>query len=67
MATTFWIVKYSVWGSCVDHYAWFADKESAKEFASHDYCDDPVRRTYSRADSIHDAWERVRMTEQDLR
>ena len=67
MATTFWAVKYAVWGSNVDHYAWFADKEQAEEFAAHDYRDKPVRHTYTRSDSIHDAWERVRMTEQDLR
>ena len=67
MATTFWVVKYSVWGSNVDHYAWFSEKEQAEDFAKNDYTDSPVRHTYHRTDSIHDAWKRVRMTEMELR
>ena len=46
--------------------AWFDSKAAADAFAAHDYRDDPVAHTYSKADSIRAAEDRVAATAAEL-
>lgn len=46
--------------------AWFDNKSAAESFAAHDYRDDPVAHTYSKADSIRAAEDRVAATAAEL-
>lgn len=66
MKKTFYSVTYSVWGSSFSREAWFDSKSAAEAFAAHDYRDDPVSHTYSKADSIRAAEERVAATAAEL-
>ena len=66
MKKTFYSVTYSVWGSSFSREAWFDSKAAADDFAAHDFRDDPVAHTYSKADSIRAAEDRVTATAAEL-
>ena len=55
MKKTFWCVEYSTWGANGTANAWFDDIDKAREFASADYSEKPVRHTYKDADKINRA------------
>lgn len=63
---TFYSVTYAVWGSDFRREAWFDSKDAADAFSAHDYRDDPVAHTYSKADSIRAAEDRVAATALEL-
>jgi hypothetical protein len=60
---TYYSVKYSAWGADSPRTAWFDDKEKAKEFAAHDYRDDPIAHRTSKLDKIAEYDELVAITE----
>lgn len=62
MKKTFYSVTYAVWESDFCREAWFDNKSAAEDFAAHDFRDAPVAHTYSKADSIRAAEERVAAT-----
>ena len=66
MKKTFYSVTYSVWGSSFARDAWFDSKAAAAAFAAHDFRDTPVAHTYSKADSIRAAEDRVAATAAEL-
>lgn len=66
MKKTFYSVTYAVWGSSFRREAWFDSKAAADAFAAHDYRDDPVAHTYSKADSVRAAEDRVTDTAAEL-
>lgn len=66
MKKTFYSVTYAVWGSSFCRTAWFGTKAAADAFAAHDFRDDPVAYTYSKADSICAAEDRVAATAAEL-
>ena len=66
MKKTFYSITYAVWGSSFCREAWFDSKADAETFAAHDYRDAPVAHTYSKADSIRAAEDRVAATAAEL-
>ena len=62
---TFWSVKFAVWGSDRLHERWFESKEKAKSFANKDYCDNPVRHTFTNPQKISEIEEVIEMQEDD--
>ena len=62
MTKTFWSVQYSVWGADRPRTAWFDNADKAKDFASRDYRDNPVRHTYKKPEKIRQAQDLVSLT-----
>lgn len=52
MRKTFYSVEFAVWGADRTSTMWFDNLAAAKEFAAHDYRDNPVAHTYSRPEKI---------------
>ena len=66
MKKTFYSAAYAVWGSDFCREAWFDNKSAAEAFAAHDFRDAPEAHTYSKADSIRAAEDRVAATAAEL-